>query len=248
VDIAGSVLELGVVLGGLERVLDWRMLGEAHCLDGGDEFFPPEQVRATWTAGLAHGSDLQVELEPGGASLYLGASVAELVPMLFETLVLRRAVTALDLDGPVTRELNRGLAETARLTRLILPTISIAPPDSLPEGAFDHGWCVSVFTDPQVFPALHDHLYGRLGDPELGAGSRAEDLDQDLSVATPLIESFLACLVPGALLTITDEERILLDPACRARGWRFEAHDRARLSAVVGDPVRHGRLVVELEN
>ncbi|MAE28645.1 MAG: hypothetical protein CMJ87_06630 [Planctomycetes bacterium] len=227
---------LGVILGVLEGDLDWRALGEAHCWEGGAAFFPREQVRAIWETGLAHAVDLRPELKAGGQSLYFGASVAELVPMLFEVTVLGRRVTALDLEGPVTNELNRALCEAARLTGRALPTITTQTLESLGPQSFDHGWCVSLFTDPEAFPALHDHLYGIEGESEPGT------LDGDLARAQPLLESFLERLAPGALLSTTDEELVLLEPTCAARGRQLTVSETARLSAVVGDAVRHGRL------
>jgi hypothetical protein len=231
---------LGVVLGILEGDLDWRALGQAHCWEGGAAFFPPEQVRAIWETGLAHAADLRPELGVGGRSLYFGASVAELVPMLFEVLVLGRRVTALDLEGPVTSELNRALSEAARITGRPLPVIATDALERLPEDPLEHIWCVSVFTDPEAFPTLHDHLYGL--EQEAAVAGVGGDLDGDLARATPLLDGLLERLAPAGLLTTTGEERVLFDPACSARGRRLTASQTARLSAVVGDPVYHARV------
>jgi len=221
----------------LEAALDWALLGRLHCHQDGDGFFGPAERAALFDAALAFADDLGGRLAPGGRSLYVGAGVAELVPILVESLVLARAVEWHELEGPLAEELARGLAAASERTGLALPRIRTdglpaAGPDAAP---CDHVWLVSVLTDPDAFPALHDRLYGRAGG-ELATGRG--DLEDDAARANALVETVLARLDPPGWLTTTDEELELLAPACARHGLVLEVPPTARLSPVVGDPVR----------
>ena len=224
----------------LEGALDWELLGDLYCHEGGESFFPPEQREAIREAGLHFAADLAGELEADretGRSLYVGAALAELAPILCETLVLGREVVALNPDTAEAAELNRGLASVGASLDLALPRVEPLPLAQLDaeERGFDHGWLVSVLSDPDAFPALHLRVYDR-GEPEAGA------LARDLDAARALAADLVARLAPGALLTTTDEELPIVLEVCTAAGRSLDVPDRARLSAVVGDPVRICRL------
>jgi len=235
-----GVARFARALGAVEARLDWELLGRLYCHEGGEAFFPPEQVDALRDAGLALAADLGQALEElagGGApapdaSLYVGAAVAELVPILFEVLVLGREVCAVNLEGEETRHLNAALSAAGEELGLPLPPIETRPLAELAAaGAFSHVWITSVLTDPIEFPALHARLYGR-GEPS------PADEASERTRAGELIEELLGAAARPALVTTTDEELALLLPACRARGASLRVPERARLSAVVGDPVR----------
>lgn len=237
------------VLGELELELDWAALGNAYCEGEGEGFFGEEDRQALFDAGLHFAADLATTLGslPGpvsakgpGRSLYVGAALAELAPVLCEVLVLGREVEAFALAGDETRELNRALDAVAERLDLRLPRIRT---DGLETGAtrpVDHLWLVSVLNDPDAFPALHDELYDRHAS-ELATG-RGE-LAEDRARADALLSTALAALAPPALLTTTDEELALVGGACARRGWRLDPPDQARLSAIVGDAVRMCRVV-----
>lgn len=229
-------------LTGLESELDWALLGGLYCWEGGVEFFPPEQVEAIREAGLVVASALFEELERIGGgerrSLYVGAGVAELVPILCERLVLEREVVAINLPGEESAELNRAFAATEASIGYELPRIETAGLDAV-TGTFDHGWLVSVINDPEAFPALHDELYERAGE-ELATGRGV--LEEDRARAKELAEAFLAKLALPALLSTTDEEWPFLAPLLESRGRAVEPSSRALLTAVVGDPLRFYRL------
>jgi hypothetical protein len=221
----------------LESELDWDVLGRLYCWEGGEEFFPPEQVAAIGEAGLVVASALAEELARGGVecgrSLYIGAAVAELVPMLCEHLVLGREVVATNLPGEERTELNRALLATERATGIDLPRIDTESLDAV-SGVFDHGWIVSVINDPEAFPALHDRLYGR----EVGSG----DLGEERLRAGGLVSGVLERLTAEALLTTTDEELPVIGEIAVGRGWGMAVSERGLLTAVVGDPLRFVRL------
>ena len=232
----------------LEAELDWERLGALYCHEGGEAFFPPEQVDALRDAGLALAGDLGQALEglgaararrggPDDGSLYVGAAVAELVPMLFEVLVLGREVRAVNLAGEEPALLDRALEAAEREVGRPLPRIDVRSLEDVLQGGgprpprFGHVWITSVLTDPVEFPALHARLYGR-GEPE------AADEARERERARELFERLLRALARPGLLTTTDEELQLILPMCRARGDSLHVPDRARLSSVVGDPVR----------
>jgi len=217
----------------LDAELDWPALGRAHCSEGGDDFFAPEQRAPIFETGLLFADDLAAALSPGGRSLYVGASVAELPAILCEALVLEREVLWHDLPGPITDELNRALASVAGELDAPLPHITTAGLEEVEPGTCDHAWFVSVLTDPEAFPALHDALYERTGELATGRG----DLGADRERARALVELVLDRLVLPSRLATTTEELDLVTQAVEARGWRLEVPPGARLSAVVGDPV-----------
>lgn len=232
-----GVQRFGEALARLEEELDWRGLGELYCYEGGEEFFPPEQVEAQRDAGLQVAAALGERLRPEGRSLYVGAAVGELVTILCESLVLEREVVAVNLEGSEGRELNRALSVVEGECGFALPRIEFQPLAAV-TGLFDHGWLVSVVNDPEAFPALHDALYGRTGALATGRG----DLEAERAEADRLIDDWLGLLGPGALLTTTDEELPLVQPRIAATGQTLELEELAILSAVVGDPIRFGRL------
>ena len=234
----GSPEDFALALAALEEAIDWGALGECYCHEGGESFFPPEQVEALREAGLVIAGALGEELGGrAGRSLYLGAAVAELLPMLVETLVLGREVVALNLDGPEVRLLGDALERTERETGLVLPRIGTGTLEGV-GGRFDHAWVVSVFNDPEAFPALHDALYGRTGDLATGRG----DLSEEHRRAEALARLVEVRLEPDALLSITDEELPIWRPVLAGAGRGMRASEGALLTAIVGDPLRFLRL------
>ncbi|MCB9915625.1 MAG: hypothetical protein H6828_10830 [Planctomycetes bacterium] len=236
-DMDARTRRFGEALARLESELDWRRLGELHCYEGGEHFFPPEQVDALREAGLVLAAALAGRLRPGGRSVYVGASVGELAVLLCEALVLDRDVRALNLPGEECAEVNRALEAVEQACGFALPRIEFTPLDEL-EGRYDHGWLVSVLNDPEAFPALHDLLYQRSGADATGRG----DLAQERARAERLVDAFLDRLDEGAVVSLTDEELPVIEPRVAVRGRRLELDDEAYLSAVVGDPIRFGTL------
>ena len=240
----------GASLGGMLQELDWPLLGRTYCWEDGDDFFGDEDQGRLLDAGLAIATDLGTALgglaPPGcGRSLYVGVGVAELAPMAFEALVLGREVRACSLDGDEVRELGRAtavvmaeLGDGPQLPRIAGEPLSAGSV----HGAFDHLWFVSVISDPEAFPALHDKLYERKAgaadegsDFATGKGVLAEDRAHAEQLVGLAIEHFCA---PG-IVTTTDEELPFIEAAFAARGMKLTAPSHARLSPIVGDPLRH---------
>lgn len=230
----------------LFAAIDWPLLGQLYCHEGGEDFFPPEQVEAIQDAGLRFAGDLDEALGriqcSVRRSLYVGAALAELPVALCDQLMLGREVVLIARPSPETSELNRALALAAKRSGLALPRIRAAElgrRENQPTGAFDHLWIVSVLTDPEAFPALHDRLYQRHG-KELATGTG--NAGRERHWADRLVDQVLAPLHPPAILTTTDEELELVQAGLERAGLALELPERARLSAIVGDPVRMGRV------
>ncbi len=228
---------LGRAIAHLDGALNWAELGKLYCSEGGEDFFCEEQRDAIVMSGMEFAQELGGRLAPNaGASLYVGAAVFELLPALFECLVLERPVTLINLDQAETSELNRGLAQAASELGVELPQIETCELSTLRPASFDHVWMTSVLTDPEAFPALHDHFYEREG-TELG--TNRGDLDSEGAVANELVEKLLATATQPFWLTTTDEELPIIQVQCALRSLEIQIPETGRLSGIVGDPVLH---------
>lgn len=242
-DLDERTARFAAALSTLHEELDWGLLGDLYCHAGGEHFFPQAQREALLDAGLQIAEELADaigSLPAGGPSrsLYLGAAVAELAPILLETLVGGREVQWRNLPGPEVTELNRALEVASERLELALPRVESAT-DALPSRHFDHLWCVSVWTDPDRFPALHDELYERSGD-ELAAGGG--DLSAERERALGLAGELLDAARAPALLCTTDEELALFQSLLPARGLVLNVPEGGRLTPIVGDVLRICRL------
>lgn len=228
----------------VEAELDWAALERVYCHGEGAGFFAPGQIEAMRETGLLLADDLaraMGSLPPGAPrrSLYVGAGVAELVPLVCESVVLGREVLLVALPGTELEALARAFQGVAERLGAPLPRVTGTPLAQVPIAPASHAWIVSVLTDPDSFPALHDALYERSGEDATGRGDREQELER----ARGLIRSSLAHLRPPAILSTTDEELGLVSAVCAEQGLRLEVPPRARLSGVVGDPVRICRLL-----
>lgn len=226
-DLEKRAQRLAEALATVDASLDWEALGHLYCHEGGEHFFPPEQRDAIRDTALQIAGDLGALLTPKGRSHYVGAAVAEIPLVLFERLVLEREVHWSQLPGEEFDRLRAALKAVGGPT----PTTTRHP-----EAKIDHLWCVSVFTDPVVFPSLHDSLYG---EPGRGIGDRRRELAQ----AERLIGACFDLLTRSAVLSTTEEEAPLFLAACEQRGWELTFPERGRTTGIVGDVVRHGTVV-----
>jgi len=236
--MTGSPTErFGAALAALHAELDWRLLGELSCDGDGSEFFDPESRAALLDAGLRLAGDLGAALAglDGGAgrSLYVGASVAELPVILFDSIVARRRVLWRNPAQREGAELNRALAAVAERLGIALPRV--VADEGAPPGPFDHLWLVSVLTDPEHFPALHDELYERRGTP-LATGRG--DLGVDRRRARALVDQAVSGLVEPSVVVTSDEELPWLRAGLEARGLELCVPEAGRTSPVVGDVLR----------
>ena len=217
--------------------LDWSLLEGHYCEGDSAGFFGSEAIDALADASLKFAGDLLENLPAGGRSLYVGAGVAELALILAESLLLGREVRAVRLEDLETDELNRALAavEASAGQGVRLPRFSTELLVDLVLEPCDHLWFVSVATDPQAFPALHALAYNRHRPPR-----RAIEADREAALG--LMEDALARLDPRAQVRTSEEERELLGAAAEHLGRGLKWEDTGRLSPIVGDVVRTGRL------
>lgn len=230
----------GAVVAALDAELDWELLGRSACEGDGTGFFDDALRERTFDTGLQFADDVAQALGGSrGRSLYLGAEIAELPLILAERLVLRRRVEWLNLECAPTHELCRALGVVSARLAVELPSPQVSELRTIEPASCDHLWMVSVLTDPDAFPALHDELYERTGGPlATGRGSLAGDRAR----AEALVLDLLDRAAPSCVLSTTDEERCVIEPLVAHRGWTLEFARGGRLSAIVGDRVRIGRM------
>lgn len=230
----------GAAWGELVAELDWERLGRTYCEGDGATFFDEGKVEGVLETGLVLVDELAGALPPNGTgrSLYLGAAVAELPLILAEKLVFGRAVLWLNLAGDEVEELTRALHVVGAKLGLDLPLPSTQPLATYADASCDHLWMASVLTDPDVFPALHDELYGRVG-TKLATG-RGE-LTEERARADELARALLAKAAENGVLSTTDEELTLLRPLARDVGLELRLPREGVESAIVGDVVRFVR-------
>lgn len=234
----------GSLLTALVDELDWERLGRAYCEGDGSSFFDEEARDRIVEVGMQMTDAVMQALPARGPrrSLYLGAAVAEIVPILMEHVLMKRDVIWLNLPGDETDELCRALDLVGKRFGQALPRPSTRTMDSVEIESCDHLWMTSVLTDPDAFPALHDELYERDGSElATGRGSRVEDRRR----ADTLVRQWLARAARECVSTTTDEELTIVEPLARAAGMRVRVADHGVLSPVVGDPVRVCRLARE---
>lgn len=230
-----SIQRFGAVLAELDSAIDWEVLAPVYCEGDASGFFDEERRNAILDAGLKLASEIGEQLKPGGKSLYIGAAVAELAPMMFEAIVLDRKVAWISIEGPEATELTRAIKSIDK--RLPTPrTSEWRGSDLRPR---DHVWMTSVLTDPEAFPALHDQLYGRQGTREAVGGGRPK---RERLAAAELVRNALAAAAQDTLLTTTDEELLVWTPIVHEGGGDLKVSPTGRTSGIVGDVIRFCRL------
>ena len=236
-----AVRDFGAAVNEVMTELDWTLLGRAYCEGDGSGFFDDALRERIVDTGLMLADDLGDALGDGrGRSLYLGAEIAELPLILAEHLVMGRRVEWLNIEGPQTRELVRALDVVSARLELDLPKPDTRTLAEIEPASCDHLWMVSVLTDPDHFPALHDVLYVRTKGPLATGRGRLED---DRARADALVEALLDCAASPCVLTTSDEERTIVEPLAARRGFSLEFARGGRLSSIVGDRVRIGKLL-----
>lgn len=210
--------------------LDWRALGEIYFHDDGERFWAERRPRVL-ELGEELGRRLLREVSRGGASLWVGAGVAELPVLLGEVLLHERSVVAANLRAAECTVLNAGLAAAASGIAL-----RFCPEDArttAPGRTFDHVGCISVFTDPETWPLLSDVAYGRIAPVQIDVERFVGERDAARTVAQGL---FARLQRPGLVTTTAEEVAWFLEQA-EAAGVRVDAADDLVETAVVGDPV-----------
>ena len=213
----------------LER-LDWQALGEIYFHWGGEQFWQ-QRLPQVVALGEQLGMRLLQQVPKHGASLWVGAGVAELPVLLAEVLLHERTVVAANLRERECEVMNAGLLAAApdvglRFTAGDARTVE-------PGRSFDHLGCISVFTDPEIWPVISDVAYGRVAPVQLDVERFMAECEATRAVAKGL---FARLARPGLVTTSAEEVAWFLEQA-EAHGATVEASEDLVETAVVGDPV-----------
>ncbi|MGB3394831.1 MAG: hypothetical protein WBB60_00150 [Nitrospira sp.] len=204
--------------------LDYARLGPIYCDEGGDEFWAAKRGLCQ-RLGLKLAKALVSRLRSGGASLYVGAGVAEIPLLAMETLDLRRRAVACNLRKQEVLILNRAcVGFPIRFEHRDAGSV---------KDRVDHLWLVSVLNDPERFPELSALSYGRANPVTFDA---RKFLPQQRAVAT-LVDRCLSRLMSPGLVTTTVEEAVWVAEWCHRRGIRYRIDRQTFASPTVGDPI-----------
>lgn len=204
--------------------LDYSRLGPIYCDEGGDEFWAAKRG-ACQRLGTKVATALRARLKRGGTSLYVGAGVAEIPPLVMETLDLDRSVIACNLRRQEVQVLNRACG--------VLPIRFQHQDAASVKQRVDHLWLVSVLNDPERFPELSVLSYGRANPVTFNA---KKFLAEQRTVAR-LVDRCLGRLTVPGLVTTTVEEAVWVAEWCHRRGIPYKIDPRTFASPTVGDPI-----------
>lgn len=215
------------------RVLDacdWRELGELYFHEDGEARWR-EKRPAVVALGERLARALLPRLPRRGASLWVGAGVAELPVLLAEVLLHERTVVAANLRARECELLDAALAAVA--PDVPLRFVAEDARTAAAGAVFDHVGCVSVFSDPETWPVLSAIGYGRMAPVQLDVERFVAERDQARELAQAL---FARLARPGTITTSAEEVAWFLEQAAAA-GAEIDASEDMVETAVVGDPV-----------
>jgi hypothetical protein len=209
--------------------LDYAALGPIYCDEGGDAFWE-ERRGPCQELGIKLAAVLRDRLRPSGRSLYVGAGVAELPPLVMETAELHRTVAAYNLRAEEAAVLNRAC--------IGLPFEFQAKDAREAEGLFDHLWIVSVLNDPECFPELGALSSGRANPVTFDPTAFTVERQAVLALAAGCLEK----VAHPALVTTSVEEIPWITDWCERHGVPYVVEDEDYPTAIVQDPICFIRL------
>ncbi len=204
--------------------LDYGTLGPVYCYEGGDEFWRAKRGPCL-RLGSRVAALLKKKLKRHGRSLYVGAGVAELPPLIMEVAELGRTVKPYNLRKAEVATLNRA----CRAIPLTFHAVDAAKA----KGPFDHLWMVSVLNDPERFPNLSPLSYGQ-GNP---LTLDPVQFDKERRIVRALVARCMGKLARPGLVTTTTEEVIWIAEWCHQHGVAYRVGKRYYPTALVGDPI-----------
>ena len=204
--------------------LDYGALGRVYCYEGGDEFWRAKRGLCNHL-GSRVAVVLRRKLGRGGRSLYVGAGVAELPPLMMETMELGRMVEPYNLRRAEVAALNHA----CHLTPLTFHAADAASA----KGRFDHLWMASVLNDPERFPHLSPLSYGR-GNPLTLDPLK---FDTERRIVRALVACCMGKLARPGFVTTTTEEVIWIAEWCHRHRVPYRVGKRYYPMALVGDPI-----------
>ena len=204
--------------------LNYKTLGPVYCYEGGDEFWqakrkPCERLGSRIARALAE------RLAPHGRSLYVGAGVAELPPLLTEALDLQREVEPYNLRRTEVSAINRACRS--------LPVRFHCLDAAKAKGRFDHLWMVSVLNDPERFPHLAPLSYGT-ADP---VTFDPRQFERQRRIVRSIVDRVMPKLSLPGLVTTSTEEVVWIADWCHRKNIPYLVEREQFPTALVGDPV-----------
>lgn len=209
---------------------DWQALGEIYFHWGGEQFWA-EKAPQVGELGERLARALLPKVRAAGASLWVGAGVAELPVLLAEVMLRGREVVATNLRAREVEVLNAALDKVA--PDLPLRYVAGDATEVAAGRSFDHLGCISVFTDPETWPVLSDVAYGRVPPVQVDVERFVAEREQARALAQKLFDRLVR---PGVVTTSAEEVAWFLECAA-ACGADYEADEELIDTAVVGDPV-----------
>ena len=209
---------------------DWQALGEIYFHWGGEQFWA-EKAPQVGELGERLARALLPKVRAAGASLWVGAGVAELPVLLAEVMLRGREVVATNLRAREVEVLNAALDKVA--PDLPLRYVAGDATEVAAGRSFDHLGCISVFTDPETWPVLSDVAYGRVPPVQVDVERFVAEREQARALAQKLFDRLGR---PGVVTTSAEEVAWFLECAA-ACGADYEADEELIDTAVVGDPV-----------
>ncbi len=209
---------------GLFRRLEYRTLGAVYCYEGGDEFWRAKREPCR-LLGTRVAEALLRRLRPAGRSLYIGAGVGELAPMVVETLDLQRRVFPYNLRRAEVSSLNR--------TCRNVPVTLLAKDAATATGRYDHLWIVSVLNDPERFPHLAPLSYGE-ADP---VTFNPNLFQKERRIVQSIVDRCMPKLSLPGLVTTSTEEAVWIADWCHRKKIPYIVERQQYPTALVGDPI-----------
>ena len=204
--------------------LDYETLGPIYCDEGGKNFWENRR-KPCEKMGIRVAKALKGRLASGGQSLYIGAGVAEIPPLIMEKRDLGRKVFPYNLRKAEVSTLNKSCKDSG---------ITFFPqPAETATGKFDHLWMVSVLNDPEAFPFLSALSYNRADPIHFDPAAFA----RERKAVWGLLAICLQKLIVPALVTTSVEEQPWVAHWCESSGIPFLVEQQTLPTALVGDPI-----------
>lgn len=204
--------------------LDYRALAPIYCDEGGEAFWEDRRGPCE-RLGLTIAAALKDRLSSRGRSLYVGAGVAELPPLIMEVLDRQREVMAFNLRAQEVAILNAACHD--------LPLSFRAADARSAPGMFDHIWLVSVLNDPECFPMLSALSYGRANPVTFDV----EAFSRERTMVFDLVAGCLQKLSCPGLITTSIEEIPWITDWCDRHAAAYVIDEATYPTALVGDPL-----------
>jgi len=204
--------------------LDYPTLGSIYCDEGGDAFWKAHR-RPCERMGNRLAEQLKARLTPKGTSLYVGAGVAEISPLMMEISELQRSVNAYNLRKDEVETLNHTCQHHGLL---------FSPADAQEAtDTFDHIWLVSVLNDPERFPELSALSYGRANPVTF----ESRQFQQERETVFAMTNALLNKLARPGLITTSVEEIPWITNYCEQQALSYTVGDDDFPTAIVKDPI-----------